>query len=98
LTTISAELRGPDQVGLRGHAELALLRFDAAGRHLQVAAADGVFHVLRGEAVAGQLVGVQPDPHGVLALAEDAHVGHAGDGLQARLDDAVDQVVDLQRR
>jgi hypothetical protein len=46
---MSANCAGPRQVGLRGHAELALLRLDAPGRHLQVAAADGVFHVLRGQ-------------------------------------------------
>jgi hypothetical protein len=65
---------------------------------LQVAAADGVFHVLRGQAVAASLSGSSHTRMAYFALAEDAHIGHAGHRLQARLDDAVDQVVDLQAR
>ena len=53
ITTL-AELRGCGQIGLRGHAELALLRLDASGGQLQIAAADGVFHVLRGQAISRQ--------------------------------------------
>ena len=92
-----AELRHRVQVGARGHAELALLAFDAAGRHLQVLPPHGVFHVLHGQPVRGQLVGVHPNPHRVAPVAAQLHVGHAGNGLQARLDNAVDQVGELQR-
>jgi hypothetical protein len=40
---------------------------------------------------------VEPDAHRVLALAADLHVGHARHRLQPRLDDAVDEVGELQR-
>src|SRR6218665_2165944 len=40
-----AELRRRAQIGLRGDAELALLRFDAASGQSQVAAADRVLHI-----------------------------------------------------
>jgi hypothetical protein len=86
------------QVGARGDVELALAALDAAGGHFQVLAAQRIFHVLGGEAVGGELVRIEPDAHGELAVAVDLHVGHAGDGLQARLDDAVDEVGDLRRR
>ncbi len=91
------ELRRAHQVRLGSDTEFALLRFDAPRRQLEVAAADGVLDILRGELEGRQLVGVQPDAHGVFALAEDAHIGHARHRLQPRLDDAVDDVGDLQR-
>jgi hypothetical protein len=86
------------EVRARSDVEFALLAFDAAGRHFQVLAAQRVFHVLRRQPVGGQPVGVEPDAHRVLALAEDRHVGHARNRLQPWLDDAVDDVGDLQRR
>jgi hypothetical protein len=86
----------PRQVGLRGHAELAL-GATRCGRPAPPGCCGG-WRPPRpgGQFVGGQLVRVQPHAHGVLALAEDAHIGCAGHRLQARLDDAVDQVVDLQ--
>ena len=91
------ELRHRVEVGARGDAELALLAFDAAGRHLEVLPPQRVFHVLHREPVAGQAVGIDPDAHRVAAVAADLHVGDAGNGLQPRLDDAVDDVGELQR-
>ena len=91
------ELRRAGQFGLRSHAELALLRFDAARGQFQVVAANGVFHVLRGETVAGHALRVQPDAHGVAALAVNGHIGHASHRLQPGLDDAVEQIVDFER-
>ena len=47
----------------RGAAELA-------GRYLGVLRLDGVDHVGRGQAVADQLVRVEPDAHGVLGAEQ----------------------------
>jgi hypothetical protein len=62
---------------------------DATGRHLQVGAPQCFFHILHREPVGRQAVGVDPDPHGVLALAIDPHLGRAGavcsTGLARRL-------------
>src|SRR6218665_2886094 len=55
-----AELRRRAQIGLRGDAELALLRFDAASGQSQVAAADRVLHIPGVEPVSGQASGVEP--------------------------------------
>jgi len=92
-----AELRGAHQVGLRCDAELPLLRLDAPTGHFEVAAADGVFHVLRGQAVGRQARGVEPDPHGVFAFTKDTHVGHTSHRLQPGFNHPVHHVVDLQR-
>ena len=93
-----AELPLGVEVRTRRDVELPLLALDAPGRHFQVLPSQGVLDILHGQAVGGQAVLVQPDAHRELALAIDLHVGHARNGLQPGLDDAVDQVGDLQRR
>ena len=92
-----AELGGTLQVGGGGDVELALRTLDAAGRHLEIGAAQRVFHVLHGKPVSRQLVRVEPDAHGKFALAEDRHVGSAGCRLQHRLDQLVGHFGQLQR-
>ena len=92
-----AELGRMDQVGLGCDAKLTLLRFDAPRWQFQVAAADGILGVLRCEFVSREFVRIQPDAHRVLAFAKNPHIGHPRHGLQPRLDDAVDQVINLQR-
>ena len=54
------------------------------GRHLDVAAPDGLLHVLHGQAARRQLGGGQPHPHREAALAEDPRLAHARQRLQAR--------------
>jgi hypothetical protein len=86
------------EVGLGDHRELALDAFDAAGGDFDVLFAQRVLDVGRRQVVRRQPLAVEPDAHGELAVAEDAHVGGAGQGLQARLDDAAGDVGDFQRR
>ena len=54
---------------------------DLAGGHLKVLLADGRDDVASGHVALGQLVGVEPDPHAVIALAEH---GHFADARQPR--------------
>ena len=52
--------------------------------HLHVLLAKRSHHIASGEAAGGELVGVEPDPHRVVAAAEKAHVAHArnpGEGI-----------------
>ena len=86
------------EVGLGDDRELARLRFDAPGRDLRVLAAERILDVLHGELVAGEPRAVEVDPHRHLPLAEDAHVGGAGQHRQPRLDVALDVVGRLERR
>src|SRR5205085_9779005 len=53
---------------------------DAAGGNLDVLFADGRNHLGGGQALGGDLVGIEPDAHGVVARAEDADLA---DALQA---------------
>ena len=46
---------------------------------------------------AGQPVGIEPQAHRVLALAEDDDVADAGDALEVVLDEAIDVVADEER-
>ena len=93
-----AELTLGVEVRTGGDVELALLALDTPCGHFQVLPPEGVFNVLHRQLVGRQAVLIQPDAHGELALAVDLHVGHAGNGLQPGLDDAVDEIGDLQRR
>ena len=54
--------------------------------------AQRVLDILHGQAVARQPVAIDPDAHGIAALAEDRHVGDAGQVLEAVDDIAVDIV------
>ena len=91
------ELLRRAQIRLGQHRELALARFDAAGGQFDVLLLQSVFHVLRGQAVGGHPVAVQPQPHGVAPLAADDHAGHPRQRLQAVHDVAVGVIGDLQR-
>ena len=87
-------LRGV-HVGFREHGEFALLRLNTPRRNLDILPAQGVFHVLHGEVVRGELLRVEPDAHGEGARAANLHFGDAGDGLQAILDHPLQHVGDL---
>jgi hypothetical protein len=56
-----------------------------AGRNLHVLLYECIHHVGRGEAACCQSNRVEPDTHGVFALAEDHHVAHAGHSLEGVL-------------
>ena len=91
------ELLRRAQIGLRQHGEFALQAFDAAGRHLDILAAQRRLDVLRGKVEGGEPLRIEPDAHGILPLAEEAHLGNAGNGLELILDVAVGIVGDLER-
>ena len=84
------------QIGGGRDVELALFAFDAAGRHFQVGTPQGIFHVLGGEFERGQLVGIEPDAHGVLAFAKHPYIRCARRGLQHGFGNAVGIVGQLQ--
>ena len=67
----SSNCSGVLQIGLGQHGELALRALDAAGRHLDVLAAERVLDVLRRQVVGGEPLGIEPDAHGISPLAED---------------------------
>ena len=91
------ELLRRAQIGLRQHGELALLAFDAAGRNLDILAAQRRLDVLRRKVEGGEPLRIEPDAHGILPLAEQADLGNAGNGLELILDVAVGIVGDLER-
>ena len=66
-------------VGHRGLANLA-------GRHLGVLAADGQGHVGGRHVAGGELLRINPDPHAVVALAEDPDVADPGESGDLVLD------------
>ena len=70
---------------------------DAAGRHLDVLLAQRVDHVAGGDRPGRQPVGIEPDAHRILALAEDEHLADAGEPLERVLDVDVDVVAHEQR-
>ena len=55
-----------------------------------------VLDVLDGQAVGGEPVAVEPDPHGVAALAQDLDLGDARQVLQPVARVAVDEVGDVE--
>ena len=67
---------------VRGRRVLA----DLAGGDLHVLLADRGQHVLGGQVAGLELLGVEPDPHAVVAAAEDLDVADAGDAAQLVLD------------
>ena len=82
------ELLGIAQTAHGAHADLVVLAGrrgllpHLARRHLDVLLAQGAAHVAGGEVARGQLHRVQPEPHGIFALAENDHVAHALHPLQ----------------
>ena len=67
---------------------------ELAGGNLDVLLGERVDHVGGGEAASGQAHRIEPDAHGVFALAEDHHVAHAGHALDGVLDVDVEVVGD----
>ena len=57
-------------------------RAHAARASLRVLGLDGVFDVLDRDAHEAHLFGIEPDAHGGLRVAEDAHVADAGQALE----------------
>ena len=64
------ELGGRAQIRLRQHGELALLALDAARRHLDILTPERRLDVLRRQLIGGEPLGIEPDAHGIFALAE----------------------------
>ena len=92
------ELLRRGQAGLRQDRELAVVALDPAGRDFDVLRAQRRLDLLHGDVVGGKPGPIEPHPHGVAALAEDAHLGDAGDVLDAVGDEAVGEVGELERR
>ena len=93
-----AEGLGFHKAPARGHGELELLPgqrrrgADLAGGELGVLRLHGRGHVGRRDAERGHAVGLQPQPHRVVARTEDEDVGRTGHALQV-VDDVLRRVV-----
>ncbi len=74
----AARVDGQREVDRAVHGHAA----DHAGRDLHVLVADGADDVGRRQAARRDLVGIEPDAHGVVAGAEDHHLAHARDARQ----------------
>jgi hypothetical protein len=83
------ELLGGVEAALGAEGELGGVALDAARGKVDVLRFERVEDVLRGDAVGGHLVGVEPEAHRVALLAEDADLADAGDRLHALLDEGV---------
>ena len=87
-----AELLGIDQPAQGVDRQLELLArgdgllADLPGGDLEVLLADGGDHVRGTEVQGGQLVGIEPGPQAVVALAEIGDAGDAGQPAQLVLD------------
>ena len=96
LSNCAASVSRPDGA----HADLVHLRgrrglgADLAGGDLHVLLLQGGDHVGGGQPARRQPDRIEPQAHGVLALAEDLHVGDALDALDRVLDVDVDVVAD----
>ncbi len=82
------ELRRLAEPSHRPHADLVLLARtgrllpDLPGRDFDVLLRQRIHHIRRGERASRHPPRIQPQPHRVLALAEDDHVRDAGNALQ----------------
>lgn len=84
------------QLAERADGELAPLGLDAASRDLDIAGADRGLDVLHREPARAQLGGGEPDAHREAPLPDDLCAPHAGHRLQARLDETVGDVRELE--
>ena len=64
------ELLWRTQVGLRQNGELPLLTLDASRGHFHILAAQRVLDVLRRKLIGGETLRIEPNAHGVGAIAE----------------------------
>ena len=71
---------------------------ELAGGNLDVLLLERVHHVGCGQAAGGQAHGIEPHAHGVLALAEDHYIAHAGHALERVLHVDVQVVGDVFAR
>jgi hypothetical protein len=92
------ELLRRAEVGLGEHSELALLALDAARRHLDVLPPQRRLDVLQRELKGGEPLGIEPDAHGILPVAEQAHLGNPWKGVELVFHIALGVVGDLERR
>ena len=94
------ELVGIGKPADDAHRHGILLAIDAGrlaeltGGYLNVLLLEGVLHIKRGEATRGQLRWIEPDAHGVLALAEDDDSTHTRNALECVADVDVKVVAD----
>ncbi len=75
------ELLGRRHIGHRTDGKLALLALDASGGNLDVLVAQCRLDVLDGQVVGRQLERIEPDAHGIAALAENHRLGDTRQGL-----------------
>ncbi len=98
-----AELLGRAQAALRvdQREKVAAVRHrlgaELAGRDLDVLLADRAHDVTGGQAARSDLVRIQPDPHGVVAAAEDLRVADAGNPRQLVLHVQAHVVAQVER-
>jgi hypothetical protein len=85
------------QAALGTHGELDVVAFDTAGGQLDILGVERVADVERGDAVGSELLRVHPQPHRITLLAENLHLRHAADGLQAFLQHLVGDVCELHQ-
>ncbi|MBS1239158.1 MAG: hypothetical protein H6R38_476 [Deltaproteobacteria bacterium] len=71
------EIRDGSIAPLDAHAEIPCSGFHVTGGQLDVFGPQGVFDIRYGQVAGGQLIAVDPDPHGVLQPAADLDPGHA---------------------
>src|SRR5205814_578779 len=88
------ELLGAGQLAAGPHRELAPRALHAPARNLGILLAKGALDVLHGHAAVGHPLGIQPDAHRVAPPAADEDGAHAGDVLEALLEDVRDLRVD----
>ncbi len=89
------EVGGLAHVAEQAHRKFSGAGFDAAARHFDVLQPQRVLDVGHGQAVGGQPVAVDPQPHRE-ARPVDAHRADAGHGLDARHDKALDHLDNLE--
>ena len=83
------------QVGIGGQVDLDERPLAPAEGGQEVVRGQRLAHLGRADVEGGHPLGLEPDPHGKGAGAEDVGPLHPGDGRQARLDDAHQVVGDL---
>ena len=73
------------------------LRTDLSSGDLDVLLGESIDHIVGGEGAPCQAHGIEPQAHGVFALAEDDDIGDAGNALQAVADVNIEVVADEER-